>query len=295
MDEGALAGTLRGWRDRLTPAEVGLPGGLRRRSPGLRREELALLAGVSADYLTRLEQGRAAAPSRQVVGALARALRLSTEEADHLHLLAGLAPPVGGTSRHLTPGVQRLLDRLADTPVAVFDAGWHLLAANQVWAAAFGDPTGWEGRGRNVIWRHFTGAPTRVEQTPEQATAFSAALVADLRVVTGLHPDDAELQQLVAALRASSAHFRSLWEAGAHGAHTSSRKVLVHPAVGRVELDCDVLTVAGSDLHVVAYTAAPGTADAARLELLAVLGTQEMPGAADTLSEAPSAAHRPAG
>ena len=113
MDRGDLASCLRSWRDRLNPEAAGLPAGSLRRAPGLRREELAQLAGLSVDYLTRLEQGRATNPSRQVVGALARALRVTAEEEAHLYRVAGHPPPGSGRmTRHLTPGVQRVLDRL---------------------------------------------------------------------------------------------------------------------------------------------------------------------------------------
>jgi transcriptional regulator with XRE-family HTH domain len=122
-DHGELGAALRGWRDRVSPADAGMPAGRGRRAPGLRREELALLAGVSADYITRLEQGRAIAPSPQVLGALGRALRLSREEQDHLFRLAGQAPPrPGHIAGQLTPGVQRLLDQLTGVPVSVNDA-----------------------------------------------------------------------------------------------------------------------------------------------------------------------------
>src|SRR6516162_4730518 len=149
-----------GWRDRVSPEAAGLPAGGHRRAPGLRREELALLAGISVDYVTRMEQGRASNPSAQVVEALARALRLSGTERAHLFRLAGLVPPgpeeVPG---YVTPSVQRLLDRLTGTPVAVYDAAWTLLLANPPFAALMGDPSGWRGHQRNSVWRNFLGSP----------------------------------------------------------------------------------------------------------------------------------------
>jgi transcriptional regulator with XRE-family HTH domain len=126
-----LGVALRAWRDRIRPEEVGLPGGGRRRSPGLRREELAGLAGVSVDYLVRLEQGRATNPSPQVLAALARALRLASTERDLLFTCAGVAAPSARVvSRHISPGLQRVLDRLADTPVGVYTASWEQVTAN---------------------------------------------------------------------------------------------------------------------------------------------------------------------
>src|SRR5215470_7226746 len=133
-DETALGTTIRAWRDRLTPAEAGLPVGRARRAAGLRREELADLAGMSVDYVVRLEQGRATTPSAQVVSALARALRLSRQERDHLYRLAGLQPPLDGMiNDHIPPGMQRVLTRLGETPVAVFAADWRLIWWNRSW------------------------------------------------------------------------------------------------------------------------------------------------------------------
>jgi transcriptional regulator with XRE-family HTH domain len=266
---------LRAWRDRLAPADAGLPANGTRRAPGLRREELALLAGMSADYITRLEQGRASAPSVQVLTALARALRLSDAEREHLFVLAGQPEPGPGIMpAHLTPGLQRLLDQLSGTPVSVYDAGWTLLAWNPLWAALVGDPAGQRGRDRNVLWKHFTGGPGRVTHTAEDEPRFEASAVADLRAASARYPRDAGLRDLVAGLRAASPRFAQLWDSRAVGAHERDRKTVHHPELGPVTVDCDVLTVAGSDLRVVAFTAAPGSADADKLRLLAVLGTE---------------------
>ena len=137
-----FAEVLRAWRDRLSPQQVGLPPGTGRRAPGLRREELAGLAGVSVEYLVRLEQGRARNPSPQLLGALARALRLTEDERDHLYRVAGVAPPsTGVVSQHIGPGVQRMLDRLGDVPMGVHSATWDLLWWNPLWAALTGDPS----------------------------------------------------------------------------------------------------------------------------------------------------------
>jgi transcriptional regulator with XRE-family HTH domain len=270
---------VRRWRDRVPPEAAGLPTGGHRRAAGLRREELALLGGISVDYLTRLEQGRASNPSAQVVEALARALRLSGTERAHLFWLAGLAPPGPETvPAYITPSVQRLLDRLTGTPVAVYDASWTLLVANPPYAALMGDPSRWHGTQRNAVWRHFLGLGTRVRHTPESLRGFEAALVADLRAAAGRYPADQQLRRLVADLRANSDRFAELWDSGAVGRHEAALKTIDHPQVGPLTLDCDVLTVAGSDLHVMIYTAEAGTADAERLALLTVLGTQALLG-----------------
>ncbi|MGX1854833.1 helix-turn-helix transcriptional regulator [Streptomyces sp. NPDC055299] len=270
---------VRRWRDRVPPEAAGLPAGGQRRAAGLRREELAMLAGVSVDYVTRLEQGRATHPSTQVVEALARALRLSTEERAHLFRLAGLAPPGPETvPAYLTPSVQRLLDRLTATPVAVFDAGWTLLVANAPYAALMGDPSARRGNERNGVWRHFLGPGTGARRTPQAQRDHEAVLVADLRAAAERYPADRSLQRLIAELRAGSQRFAELWDAGAAGRREATRKTIDHPRVGPVTLDCDVLTVAGSDLRIMVYTAEPGTEDAERLALLTVLGTQDLVG-----------------
>jgi transcriptional regulator with XRE-family HTH domain len=267
------------WRDRVPPEAVGLPTGRQRRAAGLRREELALLARISVDYITRLEQGRASNPSAQVVEALARALRLSGTERAHLFRLAGLAPSGPDTvPAHITPSVQRLLDRLTGTPVAVYDASWTLLLANPPYAALMGDPSGWRGNQRNSVWRHFLGPGTRARHTPESLHAFETALVADLRATAGRYPADPRLQRLVAELRANSDRFAELWDSGVVGQHEAARKTIDHPQVGPVTLDCDILTVAGSDLRLMIYTAEPGSEDAERLALITVLGIQTLVG-----------------
>jgi transcriptional regulator with XRE-family HTH domain len=262
MDE--LARCLRTWRDRLTPADAGLPPGGRRRAPGLRREELARLAGLSVDYLSRLEQGRASNPSPSVLAPLARALRLSDSERAHLFRVAGAPEPSPGTiRRELTPGVQRVLDRLADVPVMVFDASWEIVAANPLARALMGEPEG------NIAWRHFTGARSRVFRAEGAAAEFEAEIVADLHEAFGRYPNDDTLQALIADLRAASPRFAELWERRPVARRTADRKTIVHPEIGELTLDCDVMSVQGSDLRIVVYTAAPGSPDAESLAQLA--------------------------
>jgi len=275
MDDDELAGCLRVWRDRLRPGDAGLPSGERRRAPGLRREEVAQLAGLSVDYLTRLEQGRATNPSPSVLAPLARALRLSDDERDHLYRVAGHAEPrAGRIDRHITPGVQRVLDRLADVPVLVVDAAWHVVAANRLATALLGDLSGEPPRMRNILWRHFTGAASRVARSTEEEAAAEAESVADLRDALGRYPDDEGLRSLVDDLLRASPRFAELWEKRAVERRMASRKTFVHPEIGRITLDCDVLTVQGSELRLVVYTAPPGSPDAAALELLDAVGLQ---------------------
>ncbi|MDN3024064.1 helix-turn-helix transcriptional regulator [Streptomyces sp. S.PB5] len=279
MTTTELGQALRRWRDRVAPESAGLPTGGQRRAAGLRREELALLAGISVDYVTRLEQGRAANPSGQVVEALARALRLSGDERGFLFRLAGLVAPGPETvPAYITPSVQRLLDRLQDTPVGVSDAAMTLLVANPMYSALMGDQSGLRGFERNGVWRNFLGAPGRVRHTPEERRAFEAAVVAELRATAGRYPADPQLKRLIAELRANSERFTELWDAGVVGRLESSRKTIEHPQVGLLTLDCDVLRVEGSDLHILVYSAEPGTEAAEKLRLVSVLGTQSLAG-----------------
>jgi transcriptional regulator with XRE-family HTH domain len=271
--------TVRRWRDRVAPETVGLPVGRRRRANGLRREELAGLAGISADYLTRLEQGRATAPSAQVVEALGRALRLSDTERDLLYQLAGHAAPGPGiVSSRLTPSIQRLLDRLAHTPVVVYDATWTLVLANAPYDALMGATTSWHGIERNAIWRNLLGPTSRVVHTAQEQADHEARLVADLRLTASRYPADQALRRLVGDLMAQSPRFAELWNSDTPPPppDTSKRKTIDHPSVGRITLDCDTLVVALDDLRITVYTAEPGTEDAERLALAVVLGTQAL-------------------
>ncbi|MDX6279809.1 MAG: hypothetical protein QOH03_880 [Kribbellaceae bacterium] len=276
-----LGKTLHAWRDRVTPAEAGLPAGGRRRAPGLRREELAQLAGLSVDYILRLEQGRSSSPSAQVLTALARALRLTDSERDHLFILAGQTPPrPGAISTYIPPGVQRLISQLGGAPICVCAASWTMISWNPLWSALIGDPSVLRGRERNIIWRHFMLGGTvgfnRVAQTPEQAAAFTRAMVTDLRAATARYPNDADLRALIQELRTGSPRFAELWDDHVVGFHESNVKTVNHPELGPMVLDCDILTAPGSDLRLVVYTAAPDTEAAEKLRLLSVLGLQAL-------------------
>ena len=268
---------LRAWRDRLTPQEVGLAPGPARRAPGLRREELAGLAGVSVEYLVRLEQGRARNPSPSLLAALARALRLTDSERDHLYRAAGAAPPSARVvSQHIGPGVQRMLDRLGDVPLGVFSAMWDLLWWNPMWAALSGDPSEQRGLDRNVVWRHFIGAPSVIDFDDAHAEEFADDLTADLREAAGRYPDDPALAALIARLLADAPDFAGRWRQARVARHRSSTKTATRTPVGPITIDCDVLTAPGTDLRIVMYTAAPDSADASKLELLRVHGTQSL-------------------
>ncbi|MEU2201750.1 helix-turn-helix transcriptional regulator [Isoptericola sp. NPDC019482] len=281
MGSTELGRAVRRWRDRVTPDAAGVPVGARRRAPGLRREELADRAGISVDYLTRLEQGRATSPSAQVAEALARALRLTDPERELLFRLGGLpVPGTGVVPTRIPPSVQRLLDRLADSPVAVYDATWTLVTANAAYDALLGATTAWRGIERNALWRHLVGPGSRVVHTADEYADLVAGLVGDLRLTAARYPADPRVRRLVAELGTLSPRFVELWESAevARRDVPSRRKVVDHPAVGRLTLDCDTLVVAGDDLRVMVYGAEPDTDDAERLALAVVLGTQAFVG-----------------
>ncbi|MFF9483737.1 helix-turn-helix transcriptional regulator [Streptomyces sp. NPDC014676] len=273
-ERNQLGTALRRWRDRLAPADVGLPATGRRRARGLRREELAALAGLSVDYLVRLEQGRATRPSEQVAAALGRALQLEASERDHLHRLAHLPlPGPGRISDHIPPSVQRLLAALTGQALAVFAADWTLITCTPLWATLFGEPGHIPADRRNLVLDTFlpeSGSPGRRPRSERGREAMEAALVADLRTAQGTFPDDPRLRALIQECTARSPRFARLWARGAAGALGHDRKTVTHPVVGDVTLDCDILTVPGSDLRIVAYTAAAGTPSAEQLDFLKV-------------------------
>ncbi|MFC4145333.1 helix-turn-helix transcriptional regulator [Micromonospora mangrovi] len=277
-DGTTLGATLRAWRDRLSPAAAGLPSRHARRAKGLRREELAELAGVSVDYVVRLEQGRSTTPSAQVVAALARALQLTDSERDHLHRLAGLAAPSHAEpSDHLPPGLQRLLNRLDDTATAVFAADWQLIWWNRGWAALLGDPSSTPPPLRNFARDTFPvdDAGPRLSHWPVTSLAqdtVESAVVSDLRRATGRFPESPRLTGLIRLLTTGNARFAELWAAGAVGAHREDHKIVQHPAVGPIAVDCDVITDGDAERKIVVLTAAPESADETRFRLALLSG-----------------------
>ncbi|MCS7477753.1 helix-turn-helix transcriptional regulator [Umezawaea endophytica] len=275
-----LGSALRAWRDRLAPEAVGFTHNSPRRARGLRREELAVLAGISIEYVVRLEQGRATTPSAQVCSALARALRLSDEEQAHLMRLAGHTADPNRIPRLIPGSVHRIMDQLAGHPLSVYDATWQLLHWNPLFAATFGDPSALSPDDRNLLLRQFEGKTSRVRFTPAELASFESSLVADLRATTSRYPDDQDLDALIRRLD-RGARFRELWALRTVAAHQSGHKVVEHPEVGPVDLDSDTLTTQGSNLRVVVYTPRPGTDARSKLDLLAAIGTQELSPRAD--------------
>jgi transcriptional regulator with XRE-family HTH domain len=267
-----LGDLLRAWRGRLSPEDIGMESSGRRRTAGLRREELAQLAGVSVDYVMRLEQGRSRTPSAQVVQSLARALQLDRAETDLFHRAAGLASPRrDAVSRHIPPGVQRMLVRMADLPLAVFAADWTLLHSTSLWRALFDAPSALGDPGQNLIVQTFLGdGIAEIATAHGGPEAFERALVADLRRTAGELGEDADFRAFIGRLRAGSERFAAYWDEGRAAAHQSLVKTVHNRIVGDITLDCDVVTVPDSDIKLVVYSTAEHGADADKLDFLRV-------------------------
>lgn len=277
MDRAQLAEFLRSRRERLQPADVGLPAGFRRQTPGLRREEVAALAVMSTDYYTRLEQGRGPRPSRPVLTGLARALRLTDDERDHLFRLAGEQPgPAPGPPAEVRAGVRSMLDRLT-VPSLVLDAKYDVLAWNRLAAALLTDFSALPPRERNLLRHRFLGDATGRERFGAAANEqFARETVADLRATTARYPNDPAVSALVADLLAGSEEFALLW--ADHEVRTQQRlcQTVFHPIVGRVDFVCEVLHVPERDQRVILYVAEPGSPSEDAIRLLDVVGTQSL-------------------
>lgn len=279
MDRRELADFLRGRRERITPADAGLPAGSRRRTPGLRREEVAQLAFISTEYYTRLEQARAPHPSREVLAQIARALRLSDAERDHLHHLAGTPPgPPPGPSREVRQSIVDLLHRLPQAAAIVLSAAYEVIAWNDPAAALLEDFSALPRRDRNLVRRAFLEPRrdgTRLYSVSD-ADEFARTAAQHLRGAAGRYPGDPELTALIDELLTGSAEFAELWAAHEVTARPTLCKTFDHPLVGLVTVNCDVLDITDRDQRVVIYTAAPGSPSEEALRLLSVVGTQRM-------------------
>ncbi|WP_431971802.1 helix-turn-helix transcriptional regulator [Nocardia sp. bgisy134] len=272
MDRAELAAVLRTARARVEPVEVGLPAGSRRQVPGLRREEVAQLAGVSVDYVVRLEQGRGPKPSTQVLGALTRALRLGDDDRNLVFRLAGSEPPhAGRVPMQVRPSVLRILDRMSDLPALVLSATSDVLAWNPLADALLGDFSALPPTRRNLIRERFLGDGVgRVRLSDEDEERTAAHCVGCLRTARARYPGDPGVARLITELRSGSVRFDELWRAGQAGTISATTLTIEHPALGRLTLDCDTLLVPEVDQTVVVYSAAPGTPEAAALDLLRV-------------------------
>ena len=274
MDREDLADFLRRRRESLTPDDVGLPAGRRRRTAGLRREEVAQLANMSTDFYARIEQRRGSRPSEATVAALARALRLTLDERDHLFHLAGYEPPARGIrSDHVSPPLLRILDHL-EAPAQVTSDLAVTLVQNEMAVALLGPQTEFEGPRRSLFYRWFTDPEEREHYPPEDHDEHSRTYVASLRAVYGRDSGDAEARELVELLRAESPEFERLWDQHEVAVRRDTHKRVVHPTVGTLELDCQILTAENNTERMIVFTAAPGSEDAEKLKLLAVVGNQ---------------------
>jgi transcriptional regulator with XRE-family HTH domain len=277
MDRDQLADFLRRRREALQPADVGLAKGPRRRTEGLRREEVALLASMSTDYYARLEQRRGPQPSEQMLTALARALRLTHGERDHLFRLAGHTPQARGRrSEHVSPALMRVLDSL-DTPAQVVDDLGRALVQNPAAVALLGDQAALRGLSRCMVYRWFTDPDERRLYPEADWDRHARSHVAGLRMALARRDDDAEARELLERLLTESRHFAELWDEHDVRVHLGEEpKAMIHPEVGLIELDCQILLSENQAQALLVYTATPGSEAAEKLRLLAVMGRQKL-------------------
>lgn len=277
MDSHGLGEFLRNRRHALQPEDVGLPRRTRRRTEGLRREEVAELSDMSADYYARLERGSGLQPSEQIVASLARGLRLSLPERDHVFVLAGhQAPRHVLRSDHVSPGLMRVLDRLADTPAQVMGNLGETLVQTDPARALLGEQTQYTGRARSAVYRWFTDPASREIYPREDHAHHGRIYTAQLRRTATVHGPTSPAAELAAQLRTVSVEFSAFWDDHEVGlAHTESKR-FSHPLVGALDLHCQSLLDPDQEQSLLVFTATPGSPSAQRLGLLAVLGTQRL-------------------
>lgn len=274
MNDNELGAFLRARRHALRPADVGLIPGGRRRTPGLRREEVAMLANVSVDYYERLERSRGNIPSESLLASLARALRLSVDERDYLYHLAGHPTPAArAATGYVEPSMMYLLDALDTVPAHVIDHLTTVLAQNSLSTALIGPWTKQKGRAANVTWRWFTDPDSRALNVPEEHEQIGRGYVADLRAAAARHPDPTA-DRLVADLRAASEEFAAYWDEMVVAPLRSNRKSLIHSHAGHLDVQCDVVLAATTGQRLIIFRPQPGTRTAEALDFLRVLGHQ---------------------
>ncbi|WP_255472415.1 helix-turn-helix transcriptional regulator [Quadrisphaera setariae] len=272
IDRPGLAEFLRRRRESLQPEDVGLPRGVRRRTAGLRREEVAVLCHMSADYYTRIEQERGPQPSEAMVAAIAQGLHLTLDERDHLFRLAGHAPPLRGASdEHVSPGLLRILDRLDDTPAEVLTELGETLRQTRLGVALTGDASLRTGPSRSLGYRWFAEPASRALYCETDHEHLSRLFASGLREVVTVRGRGSRAADLADDLLARSAEFRALWDAHEVGLRPRETKRFVHPEVGVLELACQTLLDPDQSHRLLVYTAAPGSESAEKLELLGVL------------------------
>lgn len=277
IDRAGLAQFLRNRRETLHPDDVGLPAGQRRRTTGLRREEVAALCHMSTDYYTRLEQERGPQPSEQMIGSIAQGLHLSLDERDHLYRLAGHNPPARGTAgEHIGPGLLRILDRLQDTPAEIVTELGETLRQTPLGVALTGDSTRFSGPARSLGYRWFTDPATRALYDPRDHAFLSRMFASGLREIATLRGAGSRAAHLAELLLDRSDEFRDVWEAHEIGIRPQEVKHFVHPELGAIELSCQRLVDPDQSHLLLVYTALPGSESYEKLQLLSVIGTQVM-------------------
>ncbi|GEA87440.1 helix-turn-helix transcriptional regulator [Cellulomonas cellasea] len=277
IDRAGLAEFLRSRRDALQPDDVGLPRGRRRRTAGLRREEVAALCHMSTDYYARLERERGPKPSEQMVASIAQGLHLSLDERDHLFRLAGHRPPPrGAESEHVSPGLLRILDRLTDTAAEVVTELGETLRQTPLGVALTGDATGYTGPARSLGYRWFADPASRALYPPEDHAFLSRLYASHLRAVVTLRGPGSRAARLADLALARSEELRLLWETHEVGLRPGEVKRLVHPDVGALELHCQTLLDPQQSHLLLVYTAVPGSESHEKLQLLSVIGAQSL-------------------
>ncbi|WP_258341721.1 helix-turn-helix transcriptional regulator [Saccharopolyspora gregorii] len=284
-----LADFLRTRRARLRPQDVGLEPGPRRKVTGLRREELALLAGVSTDYYQRMEQGRDVRPSEEVLDALARALELDEDETRHLHALARAArrpEPVRRRAPERVPASTRRLLHTIGGPALVLGRHLDVLAWNALAGSLFGGLDQQPPHERNVL-RALFHHPDAREVCPDWASS-ALEYIGMLRASVAADPDHPRAKELVGELSVRSEEFRRFWARHDVRERTRGRKHFAHPLVGELDLDWDAYPLPGGPGPVlIAYTAEPGSRSAERLELLRGLLADPAPAREPAVSPEP--------
>lgn len=277
MDKQALAEFLRRRRETLHPRDVGLAEGPRRRTQGLRREEVAHLAGMSTDYYTRLEQQRAPQPSLQIASALGRALRLTLDETDHLFVLIGHnAPARFQRSEHVSPALMRVLDRLYDTAALVQTDLVETLAMNPLAIALLGDQTLHTGLARSGVYRWFMDPSERLRFPEEDHERHGRAQAARLRAALTSGSDTARAAHIRTELHEHSPEFSRMWDLQQVAQRYDDTTTFLHPELGRIDIDGQVLFTDNRAQTLVVLTTRPGTESHTKLELLSVIGHQQL-------------------
>lgn len=277
IDRAGLAEFLRSRREALQPEDVGLPRGPRRRTNGLRREEVATLCHMSTDYYSRLERERGPQPSSQMLASMALGLHLSLDERDHLFRLAGQNPPArGGAGAHISPGLLRILDRLNDTPAEIVTELGETLRQTPMGVALTGDTTRYTGAARSAGYRWFTDPAARDRYAPEEHAFLTRMYASGLREIVTLRGPDSRAARLADLLLTQSEEFRRVWDDHEIGIRPHDVKHFIHPEVGALELTCQRLIDPDQAHSLLVYTAIPGSESHDKLSLLSVIGTQAL-------------------